>query len=134
MTLFLLDTNILSDLMRNPRGVVRAALDRVPDNRVFTSVIVAAEIRFGAAKRGSARLWRQAEEVLGDMSVRPFDVPADQVYADIRRALEVAGKPIGANDLLIAAHALALDAILVTDNTREFERVPGLKIENWLRG
>lgn len=105
----------------------------MPDNKVFTSVIVAAEIRFGAAKRGSARLSRQAEVILGDMSVRPFDVPADQAYADIRRALEVAGKPIGANDLLIAAHALSLDATLVTDNTREFERVPGLKIENWLR-
>ena len=134
MSRYLLDTNILSDLMRNPRGTVRLAMDRIPGELVFTSIVVAAEIRFGAAKRGSARLSRQAEIVLAGMTVEPFAPPADQAYADLRCALEAAGTPIGAFDMLIAAHALALDAILVTDNTREFGRVPGLKLENWLRG
>ena len=64
----------------------------------------------------------------------PLDAPADERYAVVRDHLARDGKPIGANDLLIAAHALALEATLVTDNTGEFSRVPGLKIENWLRG
>lgn len=119
--------------MRNPRGAARIALDRVPNDNVFTSIVVAAEIRFGAAKRNSARLSRQAEIVLGDMDIQAFSAPADQAYAQLRVVLENLGKPIGAFDMLIAAHALALEAILVTDNTREFERVPGLIIENWLR-
>ncbi|CAN5258412.1 type II toxin-antitoxin system VapC family toxin [soil metagenome] len=134
MSGYLLDTNILSDLMRNPQGAVRFALNGIPSDQVFTSVVAAAEIRFGAAKRGSARLSRQAEIVLGGMTIQPFAEPGDQAYADLRCALEAVGRPIGAFDMLIAAHALATDAILVTDNTREFERVPGLKIENWLRG
>ena len=134
MSRYLLDTNILSDLMRNPQGVIQQALSsRHTDDDVFTSIIVAAEIRFGAAKRGSTRLAHQAETVLSGMDVRAFSIPAENAYADIRCALEGAGAPIGGFDMLIAAHALALDAILVTDNTREFERVPGLKIENWLR-
>ena len=120
--------------MRNPQGAVQQALSsRGAYDEVFTSIIAAAEIRFGAAKRGSARLAQQAETVLSGMDVRAFNAPAEHAYADTRSALEAAGTPIGAFDMLIAAHALALDAILVTDNTREFERVPGLKIENWLR-
>jgi tRNA(fMet)-specific endonuclease VapC len=130
---YLLDTNIVSDLMRNPSGFVRKALDSVEPDQVFTSVIVAAEIRFGAAKRGSSRLIRQAEIVFGTLEILPFSRPGDHAYADLRCALESLGRPIGAFDMLIAAHAMALDAVLVTDNTREFERVPGLKIENWLR-
>lgn len=65
--------------------------------------------------------------------ILPMEMPADEAYASVRLALEKIGKPIGTNDLLIAAHALALDATLVTDNESEFARIPGLKIENWLR-
>ena len=130
---YLLDTNILSDLIRNPHGVIAQRIADVGEKQVCTSIIVAAELRFGAAKRGSRRLSRQLETVLGGMEALPLDAPADGTYATIRARLERAGRTIGANDLLIAAHALALDLTLVTDNQREFSRVPGLRIENWLR-
>jgi tRNA(fMet)-specific endonuclease VapC len=93
---------------------------------------VAAELRYGCAKSGSTRLLEAVEELLGEIAVLPFDAPADASYGDIRSALEAAGKPIGANDLLIAAHARASGASVVTANAEEFRRVPGLKIENWL--
>ena len=101
--------------------------------RVYTSVVVTAELRFGAARKGSERLSRQVETVIGSISVEPWQVPYDSVYADLRVALEKAGSPIGANDLFMGTQALADGSILVTDNTKEFQRVTGLKTENWLR-
>ena len=98
-----------------------------------TSVIVAAELRYGAAKKGSKRLTAQLEAVLGALDVLPFEAPADEVYGLIRARLERAGQPIGANDLLIAAHAVALSCVIVTDNESEFGRIEGLPRENWLR-
>lgn len=92
-----------------------------------------AELRFGAAKKGSTRLVAQLESVLSALEVLPFEAPADSIYADIRTRLEQAGQPIGGNDLLIAAHAIALGCTVVTDNQREFERVSDLRVENWLR-
>ncbi len=106
---------------------------RVGEANVCTSVIAAAELRFGAEKKGSIRQSRQLEAVLGALEILPFEVPADAVYGEIRARLERAGRPIGGNDLLIAAHALALDLTLVTDNEAEFARVEGLKWENWVR-
>lgn len=129
---YLLDTNIVSDLVRNPQGSVAARIADVGEDKIATSIIVASELRYGAAKKGSVRLTRQLEAVLGAMLVLPFEAPADERYGELRVALEKAGKPIGANDLLIAAHALALDLVLVTANAREFKRVRGLKVENWL--
>jgi tRNA(fMet)-specific endonuclease VapC len=130
---YLLDTNILSDLVRHPAGRIRDRIAEHGEDSVCTSIVVAAELRFGAAKKGSERLTAQLETVLGALEILPFDEPADRHYADIRTALERAGTPIGANDLLIAAHALALGLRLVTDNTNEFHRVRGLTVENWLR-
>lgn len=132
MILYLLDTNAVSDLVRNPHGRVVQQY-RLRQGEAATSIIVAAELRFGAERRKSPRLAAQLESVFEDLPVMPFDAPADATYARIRDALEEAGTVIGANDLLIAAHALALDCILVTDNVREFSRVPGLRVENWLR-
>ena len=129
----LLDTNILSDLVRNPNGSAADRLRQQGDDQICTSVVVAAELRFGAAKRGSERLTRQLEQVLSAIEILPLTSPADRLYGDIRANLERVGKPIGGNDLLIAAHALASDCILVTDNEREFSRVEGLVVENWLR-
>lgn len=103
------------------------------EDKIATSIIVAAELRYGAAKRAPVRLTRQLEAVLGVIEILPFEAPADVRYGELRVALEAAGTPIGANDLLIAAQAVALDMVLVTDNTREFERVAGLRVENWLR-
>jgi len=131
--LFLLDTNILSDLVRHPQGLIKRWIERVGEDAVCTSIIVAAELRFGAAKRGSVMLAAQVEKVLGAMRVQPLDVPADREHGRLRLQLEQTGQPIGPNDLLIAAHALALGATVVTDNQREFQRAPGLRVENWLQ-
>lgn len=93
---------------------------------------VACELRFGVAESGSARLARQLDRVMALLEALPLDAPVEHRYAEIRRHLERAGTPIGPNDLLLAAQALALGLTLVTDNAREFTRLPGLAIENWL--
>lgn len=129
---YLLDTNILSDLIRNPAGAAAGRIRQVGEDAVCTSIVVAAELRYGTAKKGSARLLRRVEDLLADLPVLPLDVPADAEYGGIRAELEAAGQPIGGNDLLIAAHAYALGLTLVTANEREFRRVRGLKLENWL--
>lgn len=131
---YLLDTNIVSDLIRAPQGRAAKRIQVVGEALVRTSIIVAAELRFGARKRGSPRLTERLEAVLAVMEVVPFEAPADEVYGQIRARLERAGTPIGGNDLLIAAHAMALGDTIVTDNEREFARVEGLSVENWLRG
>ena len=128
----MLDTNIVSDLVRNPSGRVASKIREVGDEGLGVSVIVAAELRFGCAKRGSPALTRQVEAVLSALIVAPFDQPAEAEYADIRNELERSGRTIGPNDLLIAAHARALGVPLVTRNSAEFGRVEGLKVENWL--
>ena len=133
MSRFLLDTSILSDLVRNPQGRVAARINDVGEARICTSVIVAAELRFGAAKRGSERLTAHVELILDRIEVQPLDRPADRLYARLRAQLEAVGTPIGGNDLLIAAQALATGCIVVTDNDREFSRIDDLKVENWLR-
>jgi tRNA(fMet)-specific endonuclease VapC len=130
---FLLDTNIVSDLVRHPRGKIADRISEVGEDDVCTSIVVAAELRYGAAKRNSSRLTAQLEAVLGALEVIALEAPADAMYGLIRANLERTGQPIGANDLLIAAHALALDLTVVTDNEREFSRVEDLRVENWLR-
>jgi tRNA(fMet)-specific endonuclease VapC len=130
---YLLDTNIVSDLIRAPHGRTASRIQAVGEALVRTSIIVAAELRFGAFRRGSARLTERLEAVLGVLEIVPFETPADVVYARIRAQLEQAGTPIGGNDLLIAAQAIALGDAVVTDNEREFGRVEGLSVENWLK-
>ena len=130
--LYSLDTNILSDLVRHPQGVVAKKIAVVGENEICISIIVAAELRFGAAKRNSARLSNQVETILAAMLVVPFDVPTDREYAKLRQLLESSGNSIGPNDLLIAAQARVNEQILVTNNVREFTRIPGLQVENWL--
>nr|WP_187434685.1 type II toxin-antitoxin system VapC family toxin [Bradyrhizobium cytisi] len=132
MTRYMLDTNIISDLIRNPQGKAARRIAKVGENNVCTSIIVAAELRYGCAKSGSQRLLKAVEDLLGEIDVLPFDVPADADYGGIRAELETAGKPIGGNDLLIAAHAAAIGAAMVTANVDEFKRIRGLKVENWL--
>jgi len=129
---FRLDTNIVSDLLRRPQGRVAEYIARAGERGVCTSIVVAAELRYGAARLGSARLTRQLEAILGALEILPLEEPVDRHYAKVRRQLEKRGMPIGPNDLLIAAHALAEDCTLVTANEREFARVPGLKVTNWL--
>lgn len=133
MTRYLLDTNILSDLVRHPQGQIAQRIARVGEGAICTSIIVAAELRFGAAKRRSERLTVQLERILAALDVQAFDAPADLAYGRLRVQLEAVGSPIGGNNMLIAAHALSTGRIIVTDNQREFERVADLQIENWLR-
>jgi tRNA(fMet)-specific endonuclease VapC len=132
MARYLLDTNTLSDLLRNPGGRVARRLAVVGEPAVCTSIVVACELRYGAAKKGSAQLAERVESLLGSLEVLPLDQASDRHYAEIRWHLERTGQKIGPNDLLIAAHALALDLILVTNNVDEFARVPSLPLENWL--
>ncbi len=129
---YMLDTNIVSDLVRNPHGVVFDRIAEVGGDAVCISIITAAELRYGCAKRGSTKLLHQVEAIMEGLDILPLDVPADTEYGGIRAELEAAGKPIGPNDLLIAAHAYALGSVLVTANVAEFSRVRGLKVENWL--
>jgi tRNA(fMet)-specific endonuclease VapC len=130
---FLLDTNILSDLVRHPRGRISDRIWQVGEENVCTSIVVAAELRYGSAKKNSSRLTAQLDAVLGAIEVLALEAPVDAVSSMIRARLEQTGQPIGANELLIAAHALALGLTFVTDNEREFSRVDDLRIENWLR-
>lgn len=130
---YLLDTNIVSDLIRNPQGRVAQRIRDAGEGEVCTSIIVAAELRYGAAKKESPRLTAQLEAILGAIEVLPFEAPADATYGLLRTRLEKIGRPIGGNDLLIGAQALALDYILVTDNDGEFSRIDELRRENWLR-
>ena len=132
--LYLLDTNIISDALRNRDGSCArriAETMRGGPGSVCASIFVSAELRFGALKKGSKALAQRVEIFLAGIAVHPFAGAADAHYAEIRLALERAGTPIGANDLFIAAHARSLNAVLVTDNVTEFSRVPGLRLENW---
>lgn len=129
---YLLDTNIISDLIRHPQGAVADRIAAAGEDTVCTSIVVAAELRFGAIKSGSRKLKQTVNQILSAMEILPLESPADQHYGELRHHLSRQGIPIGPNDLLIAAHTLAADLTLVTANSREFSRVPGLKLENWL--
>ena len=129
---YLLDTNIISDLIRNPEGAVAQRIAEAGHGNVLTSIIVASELRFGAAKKASPKLTARVEGILTRFSVMPFEAPADMYYGNMRAALKLQGRIISENDLLIASHAMTLGSTLVTANMREFARVDGLKCENWL--
>lgn len=129
---YLLDTNIIIAAMKGRPEIV-GHLESTPLEDVVLSPVVLGELEFGAeksrqAERNRARLAELAER----LPLAPMDAAASRCYGEVRAHLERLGTPIGANDLWIAAQALALGAILVTDNVGEFSRVPGLKIENWL--
>jgi tRNA(fMet)-specific endonuclease VapC len=130
---YLLDTNIISDLIRNPSGAAARHIEQVDTKNIFTSIIVASELRYGCAKKASPKLTEKVENLLAIIPVLPLETPADNEYGRIRADLEAAGQTIGMNDLLIAAQAYTLGLTLVTDNLREFSRIHGLKIESWLQ-
>ena len=127
----MLDTNVISDVMREPNGKVAARLEAEGENSVCCSIVVACELRYGAAKARSLKLKERVEAALSAIDVLPLDAPADEHYASIRDELTRAGTLIGANDLLIAAHALSQELILVTDNLKEFRRVSELAVVSW---
>lgn len=129
----MLDTNIVSNLMADQAGRIAKRLFALGDPPTAMSVVVAGEVLFGAERVGSARIRMRFEKLLQFVEVLPLEPSVGERYAVVRADLERRGTPIGANDLFIAAHAMALGATLVTDDG-DFARVEGLAVENWLRG
>jgi tRNA(fMet)-specific endonuclease VapC len=129
---FMLDTNIVSDILRNPNGSSAQRARREGVARICLTAIVACELRYGVLKKGATMLGERVEAFLTNIPVMPFEGRFDDDFADIRVGLEKSGTPIGPYDMLIAAHARSLGLTLVTDNVREFSRIEGLKIENWI--
>lgn len=128
---YLLDTNVISDLVRNPSGMCAQRLAEAGADGVGTSVVVVGELVYGVRRKGSSRLAERVEAVLRRIEILPLSATVAQSYGEIRCDLERRGVPIGWNDLWIAAHALAERAMLVTANEGKFGRVPGLVVQNW---
>ena len=133
---YLLDTNIISNMMRDANGVAALRFERVAKDVALpffcTSVVVECELRFGLTRKPNPRLDLAYNRVMPSLEILPLGSEVADHYAHVRAALERLGTPIDPNDTLIAAHALALDCTLVTGNEAEFRRVPGLRVENWL--
>jgi tRNA(fMet)-specific endonuclease VapC len=129
----MLDTNICSYIIRNKPETIKEKLKMIEkNNTIALSSIVASELFYGAKKKGSEKLYDLVLTFVENFEIFDFDKNSALAYAKIRVDLESRGNIIGSNDLLIAAHAKGCDAILVTNNTREFEKVNGLSIENWV--
>jgi len=129
---YMLDTNILIAMTKERPGLAQR-LTAIPANSILLSSVVVAEIEYGIAKSARQEHNRRVfDQLLGGFQLVPFDTAAARLYGPIRAHLERQGKLIGPYDLMIAAHARALDAVLVTDNVGEFSRVDGLVVENWL--
>ena len=129
--IYMLDTNICIYVINSRPAMVLARFRQERLGNIVISSVTAAELAFGVAKSGSARNRQALEMFLSTLEILPFDESAIWRYGDLRTDLERRGQPIGTLDTMIAAHALASNTILVTNNTREFERVPGLRLENW---
>lgn len=126
-----LDTNICSYVLpRHPVEMVER-LSRLEPDQLWLSAIVAAELRFGALKLGSARFQGAVEAWLLGFMLKPWPLEATHHYARMRSELERKGTPVGNLDLMIAAHALAEDSVVITNNAREFHRIPGVAVEEW---
>ena len=133
MSVYLLDTNILTELARNPFGPSARNLNRVGSQNVFTSIIVAAEVQFGIDRFNAFKLLRQMERIMETIEIQTLPEYSVATYSALRIELERKGTPISANDMWIAAHAIAENAVLVTNNIREFSRIANLKVENWMQ-
>lgn len=129
---YLLDTNILSDLVRQPQGLIKNRIEAAGEETICTSIIVAAELRYGAEKSGSGQLADRVDLILSAIEILPLQTPVDREYAKLRHYLARQGTLIGPNDMLIAANALEAGLTVITANIGEFSRIPGLQVENWL--
>ena len=130
--LYMLDTNICSFIIRNKPQNIKNKLEEVErDHTIAISSIVASELFYGAVKKNSPNLIRVVSALIDNFIVYDYSKICVESYAVIRSNLEKNGTIIGANDLLIASHAMSVDAILVTNNTKEFSRVEGLRVEDW---
>ncbi len=132
--IYMLDANIISYIIKEyDTDLLQKFRDISKKHSIIVSVIVEAELLYGIRKRRSKRLEQEVKNLLSPFEIMPLDSKVSNEYAQIRASLEQKGTPIGANDLFIAAHALSLGATLVTNNSKEFERVDGLRVENWVR-
>ncbi len=130
--LYMLDTNICSYIIRNKPISIKKKLQEVENRHtVALSSIVVSELLYGAIKKDSPKLLKIVSAFVDNFVIYDYSKVSAHAYATVRTDLEKKGKIIGANDLLIASHALSLDAILVTNNSREFERVEKLVLEDW---
>ncbi len=128
----LLDTNICIYIIKRQPSSVLERFSRFAIGDIGISVVTLAELEYGVSKSRDVKRNRHAlDQFISPLEVAHFDQDAARVYGMIRALLEQKGQPIGSMDLLIAAHARSLDVRLVTNNEREFRRVPGLKVENW---
>ena len=126
-----LDTNICSYILRRHPVSMIERFATIERSQLWLSAMVAAELRFGAVKLASPRFSAAVEAWLANFEVLPWPLEATHHYAQMRATLEHAGQPVGAMDMLIAAHAMAEDSVIITNNAREFHRVPGLAVEEW---
>jgi tRNA(fMet)-specific endonuclease VapC len=131
--LYMLDTNMCSYIIRNKPQNIKEKLKSVEkDHTIALSTVVVSELIYGAKKKGAEKLFDLVLSFIENFQIMDFDKNSALAYATICLELETTGDIIGSNDLFIAAHAKGSDAILVTNNTKEFERVKGLRLENWV--
>ncbi|GBU15656.1 ribonuclease VapC [Polaromonas sp.] len=130
--MILLDSNICIYIINAKPPAVLARFQHYRMGEIGLCSVVAAELAFGVAKSGSPRNRQALEMFLAPLTILPFDAAAVWVYGDLRADLERRGTPIGPLDTMIAAHALSQQALLVTNNTREFSKVLGLQLDNWV--
>jgi tRNA(fMet)-specific endonuclease VapC len=130
--MYLLDTNICIYVINNKPAQVFEKFKQFQLGQLAVSSITASELAFGVEKSGSERNRQALNKFLIPLEIVPYDEQAIWHYARLRHQLQSTGKTIGSLDMLIAAHALSLDVTLVTNNTKEFERIEGLKLENWV--
>lgn len=131
--LYMLDTNICSYIIRdNPKSVFEKLKEVEKDHIIALSSIVVSELLYGASKKGSVKLVKVVNMFVEQFTIYDYNKSSAKAYADTRTTLEKKGQVIGVHDILMAAHALGLGATIVTNNMKEFERVEGLELENWL--
>ena len=130
--MILLDTNICIYIINAKPPAVLARFQQYRLGDIGLCSVVAAELAYGVVKSGSARNRQALEMFLAPLTILPFDAAAAWAYGDLRADLERHGTPVGSLDTMIAAHALSLQAMLVTNNTHEFAKVPGLQLDNWV--
>ncbi len=130
--MILLDTNICIYIINAKPPAVLARFQQYRLGDIGLCSVVAAELAFGVAQSGSARNREALDMFLAPLTILPFDAAAVWIYGDLRADLERRGTPIGSLDTMIAAHALSQHALLVTNNSREFAKVPGLQLDNWV--
>jgi tRNA(fMet)-specific endonuclease VapC len=130
--MILLDTNICIYIINAKPAAVLQRFRQYRIGEIGVCSVVAAELAYGVVKSGSLRNRQALEMFLAPLTILPFDEPAAWAYGELRAVLERKGTTIGSLDMLIAAHALSQQALLVTNNTDEFTRVPGLQLDNWV--